>query len=124
MKTSNKKAGDWGALKNKPQNLVPFKKGGTTKQTDMKKKLTKKQTGGAKKYQKGGTGPGKGLFEQIKSTQEAIKKMPAGSAQEQKDYQDIIRIRNGEAIENGINRSIIFNPKGYKRVLELEDKNK
>ena len=83
---------------------------------------TMKKGGSVKKYQKGGTGPGKGLFEQIKNTQEAIKKMPAGSAQEQKDYQDIIRIRNGEAIENGINRSIIFNPKGYKRVLELEDK--
>ncbi len=31
MKNPNKKAGNWGALKNKPQNLVPFKKGGTIK---------------------------------------------------------------------------------------------
>jgi hypothetical protein len=45
-KNPNKKAGNWGALKNKPQNLVPFNKGGTTKQTDMKKQLTKKQAGG------------------------------------------------------------------------------
>ena len=44
MKNPNKKAGNWGALKNKPQNLVPFKKGGTTKQTDMK--TNKKQMGG------------------------------------------------------------------------------
>ena len=48
MKNPNKKAGNWGALKNKPQNLVPFKKGGTTKQTDMKKQMIKK-------YQAGGT---------------------------------------------------------------------
>lgn len=46
MKNPNKTAGNWGALKNKPQNLVPFKKGGTTKETDMKKQLTKKQAGG------------------------------------------------------------------------------
>ena len=45
-KNPNKKAGSWGALKTKPQNLVPFGKGGTTKQTDMKKQLTKKQAGG------------------------------------------------------------------------------
>lgn len=31
MKNPNKKAGNWGALKTKPQNLVPFKKGGNTK---------------------------------------------------------------------------------------------
>jgi hypothetical protein len=36
-KNPNKKAGNWGALKNKPQNLVPFSKGGTTKQTKKKK---------------------------------------------------------------------------------------
>ena len=48
MKNPNKKAGNWGALKNKPQNLVPFKKGGTTKQTYMKKQMIKK-------YQAGGT---------------------------------------------------------------------
>lgn len=46
MKNPNKKEGNWGALKSKPQNLVPFKKGGTTKQIDMKKQLTKKQMGG------------------------------------------------------------------------------
>jgi hypothetical protein len=47
MKNPNKKAGNWGALKNKPQNLVPFQVGGTTKQTYMKKQMTKK-------YQNGG----------------------------------------------------------------------
>jgi hypothetical protein len=47
-KNPNKAAGNWGALKNKPQNLVPFNKGGTTKQTDMKKQMIKK-------YQAGGT---------------------------------------------------------------------
>lgn len=46
-KNPNKKAGNWGALKNKPQNLVPFQVGGTTKQTYMKKQMTKK-------YQNGG----------------------------------------------------------------------
>lgn len=45
-KNPNKKEGNWGALKSKPQNLVPFKKGGTTKQIDMKKQLTKKENGG------------------------------------------------------------------------------
>ena len=32
-KNPNKKAGNWGALKNKPQNLVPFKSGGKVKVT-------------------------------------------------------------------------------------------
>jgi len=36
-KNPNKAAGNWGALKNKPQNLVPFKLGGNTKQTKKKK---------------------------------------------------------------------------------------
>jgi hypothetical protein len=43
-KNPNKAAGNWGALKNKPQNLVPFSKGGTTKQIDMK--TNKKKMGG------------------------------------------------------------------------------
>jgi len=33
MKNSNKKAGNWGALKNKPQNQVYFKTGGKVKLT-------------------------------------------------------------------------------------------
>lgn len=71
--------------------------------------------GGMMKYEKGG--PGKGLFEKIKDTQETLKKTPSSaSPYEQENYRLILKEREKMKsakemypIDRGIEKSVFFN---------------
>lgn len=91
----------------------------------MAKKLAKKVM---RKYQ-GGGGTGKGLFDKIKDTQEALKNSKSSAGpREQENYRLILKEREkmknsgpDYGINRGLEKSIIFNPKGYERANEVDD---
>lgn len=106
-----------------------YKKGGTTKVAGvMKSGGAAKTVKPVKKYQ-GGGGSGKGLFDKIKDTQETLKKTPSSAGPREKENYKLIlqerekmkRMGPDYPIERGIEKSIIFNPKGYERANEVDD---
>jgi|688.fasta_scaffold813742_1 hypothetical protein len=86
----------------------------SNKKVEASKKVVLKKANSSKKD------PGKGVFQTIKDTTAALKKAPA--PKDSADWAKISRMRNSEALNAGIRRSAILNPKGYEEVLRLEKK--
>jgi hypothetical protein len=81
-----------------------------------------------KKYE-GGGGPGKGLFEKIKDTQETLKKTPSSAGPREKENYNLI-LKEREKMKNlgpdyginrGIEKSVFFNSvEGAERANEVD----
>ena len=93
-----------------------YKKGGKpSKKSSFMEESKEINFDAPRKYEKGG--PGKGLFEKIKDTQEALKKAPSSAGpREKENYQLILKEREkmknlgpDYSIDRGIEKSVFFN---------------
>lgn len=123
MKNSNKKAGDWGALKNKPQNQIYFKDGGKVKVTAggekhvIYKKTTKRGEGKVGDIMVNHPTKDKGVWDTIdltkKSGAKTIKQGIASTKKWHKEnpYNDmkkqVTKKQNGGIIANARKKSLI-----------------